>query len=69
MAPDSYQDVYYALGRTKIMMHAEAKYVVDASLQKASFEFDKRCKFMKRAYSMMKAQDKLRLTMVHLKRC
>lgn len=58
LAPEEYQD-FFAEGRTKIMMHAEAKAVVDASKNKASLQYDKRCKFLKRSYSIMKAQEQM----------
>lgn len=43
------------------MMHAEAKAVVDSSRGKAALQYDKRCKLLKRSYSLMRARDKMRL--------
>lgn len=41
---------YFALGRTKLLMHTEIKLVIDRSKKMASKKYDKVCRMIKRSY-------------------
>ena len=49
----------YACGKTKILQMGEIKAVLDASKQKAAAKYDKNSRMLKRSYMFMKANDKM----------
>ena len=50
---------FYALGRTKLMMHSECKLVIDESKTIASKKYDKMARFVKRSYALAKKNNEL----------